>query len=205
MTAIVHCPECRRSLHVPDDFFGRKVQCPDCRHTFVADPPEAAIQVAAPLPSAPSPPPEERRPRRARDDDEEWDDDLEDLRRGKGHDSGLDADRGGVILAMGIASLAVAFFSFMLYFVPVWLIPLILGIIGWIMGYRDLRAMREGTMDKTNQVMTQVGMILSIVGVGISVCVAMLGCAVLGLFGVMFWGIAANAPPPGRGGAPRRF
>jgi hypothetical protein len=212
MSAIVNCPECRRALQVPDDFFGQKVQCPDCRHTFVAAPPEAAIQVAPPASAPASAPPvweKDESPRDDRDradddrDDRRDDDDLDDLRIGGRRDSNLDPDRGGVILALGIVSLVLSFFSFMLYIVPIWIIPIILGVIGWIMGHRDLRAMKEGTMDRSNQVMTLIGMILSIVGVGISVCVALLSCVVAGFFGIMICGLAAQGPGGGRPGGPR--
>jgi hypothetical protein len=39
-------------------------------------------------------------------------------------------------------------------------------------------------------------MILSIVGVGISICVMVFSCGILAVFALMFIGIAANAPPP---------
>ena len=70
-------------------------------------------------------------------------------------------------------------------------------IVGWIMGYRDVRAMREGSVDPANQVMSLIGMILSIVGVGISVCVAIFSCAAIGLLGLLCAGGAFAPPPPG--------
>jgi hypothetical protein len=216
MKTIVTCPECRRALQVPEDFFGKSVQCPDCKHAFVAQSPEAAVQItsttaapAAPKPAAmqaavPDTPEEweeptraEKRRRSERDDD---DDDLEDMRLGRRASRG-DPDRGGMILALGIVSLVLAFFSFMLYILPIWLIPLVCGIFGWVLGHRDLKAMKLGTMDSSNQVLTLVGMILSIVGVGISLCVAVFSCGMIAFLGVIF-GIAANAPPPP--GPPRR-
>jgi hypothetical protein len=214
MKTIVTCPECRRALQVPEEFFGKSVQCPDCKHAFVAQSPEAAVQItsttAAPSAPAPKPaapkaaaPPDapevweepptraEKRRRMERDDD---DDDLDDSRIGRRTSRG-DPDRGGVILALGIVSLVLAFFSFMLYILPIWLIPLVCGIFGWVLGQRDLKAMKAGTMDSRNQVLTLVGMILSIVGVGISACVAVFSCGMMAFLGIIF-GIAANAPPP---------
>jgi hypothetical protein len=200
MSAIVSCPACRRALQVPEDFFGRTVQCPDCKQTFEAKPPEAAVQVTAsppaPAPSAspsaaPStaspaweePPPVEKKRRRRERDDEDDDDDLDDLvgigRRRRGR-----PDRGGVILTLGIISLVTAFLSLSLYFLPIWIVPLTLGITGWVLGHRDLRAMREGTMDSQNQAMTLVAMILSIVGFSFSVLAMLFSCALWGFLGV---------------------
>ncbi len=158
MTTIVNCPECRRALQVPENYFGQKVQCPDCKNTFVANPPEAAIQVApppAPGPASAPPAAEKQRRRDERDDDDDDrrrrrdehdddNDDLDDLRLGGRRDQSLDPDRGGLILTLGIVSLVLSFFSFMLYILPIWIIPVVLGIIGWVMGHRDMRAMPQG-------------------------------------------------------------
>jgi hypothetical protein len=201
MNAIVSCPKCRRALHVPEDFFGQSVQCSDCKHVFEAKPPEGAIQVSSPAPrSEPAPLPEpdqstERPHRRSDRDYDEADRDDEtdlDIQRLRGP---LAPDRGGIILALGIVSLVLSFFSFVLYIVPIWIIPLACGIVGWILGHRDLRAMKQGKMDSSNQVMSLVGMILSIVGVAVSVCVGLFSCAMLGFIGIMI-GVAINAPPP---------
>src|SRR4051794_26560277 len=92
MTEIVSCPSCTKKLQVPEDFFGKTVQCPECKQTFRAEPISAAGNVSATAPAAPpsrvpaweKPPPtraevEEDRPRRRRrrheDDDEDEEDD----------------------------------------------------------------------------------------------------------------------------------
>jgi len=214
MKTIVSCPECRRDLQVPDELLGRSVQCPDCKHPFVAQSLDAPIPItsvskapaAAPPTAIPAavPAAREEPPRptgRRRRDEDDGDDDLDDLRIGRRGRGGA-PDRGGVILALGIVSLSLSFFSFLLYILPIWLIPLVVGIFGWVLGQRDLRAMREGTMDSSNHVMTLVGMILSIVGVGVSVCVGLFSCGMIGFIGIMII-FAANAPPPGP--PPRRF
>jgi hypothetical protein len=206
MSAIVSCPACRRALQVPEDFFGQTVQCPDCKETFLAKPPEPAVQVTAtppaPAPAVPSaapptweePLPLERTSRpRDRDDDDD-DDERDDVQLGRRRRMGR-PDRGALVLTLGIISLAGSLMSFMLYVVPLWLIPMGLGITGWIIGQRDLRAMREGAMDNTNQAMTLVGMILSIIGFSFSVFVMILSCTVLGIIGVAC-GVGAFAPPP---------
>lgn len=40
MTHLIACPECDKNLQVPDDLLEKKVQCPECKHTFVATLPE---------------------------------------------------------------------------------------------------------------------------------------------------------------------
>lgn len=37
MQTTIRCPECERLLRVPDDMVGRKVKCPTCGTTFVAE------------------------------------------------------------------------------------------------------------------------------------------------------------------------
>lgn len=219
MKTIVSCPECRRDLQVPDELLGRSVQCPDCKHPFVAQSLDAPIPITS-VSKVPAPPPpvaipavappavpteRDESPRRAesrRRGEDDRDDDLDDLRVGRRMRGGV-PDRGGVILALGIVSLVLAFFSFVIYFLPIALIPLVIGVFGWVMGQRDLRAMREGRMDSRNHVMTLVGMILSIVGASISVFVTIFSCVILAIFGIMF-SIAALAPRP-PGPPPRRF
>ena len=202
MSQVVSCPECGRALQVPESFFGRMVQCPDCKQTFEAKPPDGAIQVSAPAPWADEPEPP--RPRRAEWEDDRDSDEFDDLSERLRRDGQSGPERGGVILALGIISLAVSVISFMLYIVPIWLIPLCVGTVGWIMGYRDLKAMRETRYDPHQHVMTMIGMILSIVGAAISIGVGILGCSILGIFGVMFCGMAAFAPPPPQQPGPKR-
>jgi hypothetical protein len=203
MSAIVSCPECRRALQVPDEFFGKKVQCPDCKQMFMANPGEAptpgAIQIApATSPSAAPLPPRDATPHEAGSDRRHRDeDDLDDLRVGDRLHSG-EPERGAIILTLGIVSLVLSVFSFILYILPAWILPMALGIVGWIMGHRDLRAIRglgRRHQQSTNYVLTLIGMILSIVGVGISALVMLFSCAMIALFGFAIF-MAANAPPP---------
>jgi hypothetical protein len=64
-------------------------------------------------------------------------------------DAGVRAHRGGAILALGIVGIVVCF---------------ILGIIAWVMGTADLRAMDAGTMDPSGRGLTQAGRICGIIG-----------------------------------------
>jgi hypothetical protein len=85
----------------------------------------------------------------------------------------LDAkpDRGAVVLALGIISLALIAASC----APV---GAILGLIAWIMGQTDLRKMKSGQMDDENRGMTQAGWICGILGTVLN-SLLMLAC---GLF-----------------------
>lgn len=79
--------------------------------------------------------------------------------------------RGGVILALGILGLLCCF---------------LFGIAAWVMGNKELRAMRAGNVDPAGEGMTQAGRILGIIG------------TILGILSAagwsIFWGLG------GRGG-----
>ena len=86
-------------------------------------------------------------------------------------------DRGGVVLSLGIVSLACLF---------VWCAPIgvILGLTAWIMGQSDLRKIKSGQMDVNGRGMTQAGWICGILGTLLN-GLATLGCA--GMFGVIWY------------------
>ena len=82
--------------------------------------------------------------------------------------------RGVLILVLGILSLVgCSFFT---------------GIPAWIMGKGDLVKIDAGQMDPSGRTLTQVGMILGIV----SVILSIVGCVVYGLFGLLFAGAAVS-------------
>src|SRR5882724_3883601 len=141
MAEIVTCPSCARKLQVPEDFFGKTVQCPECKQMFEARATGAAATAAAQDEYAPTTDlfPARAQPRREQEsddderdrphrrwsaDDDDEDDDQPDRRR-------LEAHRGGMILALGILAI-----------VGVASIPL--GPLAWILGNADLKAMRAG-------------------------------------------------------------
>ncbi|MEX2115940.1 MAG: DUF4190 domain-containing protein [Bacteroidota bacterium] len=66
----------------------------------------------------------------------------------------LERGRGALILVLGILSLV--------------MFGLITGIPAWVMGHTDLRRMREGKMEGTDEGLTRAGMILGIIGTVIS-------------------------------------
>ncbi len=68
--------------------------------------------------------------------------------------------RSGLVLTFGILSLTCCCFIF--------------GIIAWILGNQDVRAMEAGTMDPSGQATTQTGRILGIIGTIWSVVVLIL-------------------------------
>ncbi len=64
----------------------------------------------------------------------------------------------------------------------------IMGIVAWVMGNKDLSAMRAGTMDPTGEGLTQAGRICGI----ISVALGVLGCCV-GIVWMIFLFMALGA------------
>ncbi len=67
---------------------------------------------------------------------------------------GLRPHRGVLILVLGILGIVLCF---------------ICGIVAWVMGNADLREMDAGTMDPEGRQLTQVGKILGMIGVGLTV------------------------------------
>jgi hypothetical protein len=158
----INCPSCKGTVRVPEDLLGKRVQCPRCQATFVAeidDEPGPAPPAAAkpPVGAGETVAPRPRRP--ARVDEIDDFDDYEDRPRrryGRPH-------RGGAILTLGILSLIIC--------AP-------LGIFAWVMGSNDLTEMKRGQMDRSGEGLTQAGRIL-----GIIACVLMiLGCVFYGVF-----------------------
>ncbi len=179
MSEIIACPGCRRQLNVPEGYFGRMVQCPDCQHEFKADPAGDAVQESK-APSAPPAPPTAVRKRR--NDDDEYDRPPR-PRRYEDDDDDLDyADlrvrhnfvphRGGMILTFGLIALIGGWMCW---------IPVVLGPIAWIMGSADLREIRAGRMDPSGESAMRSGQVCGIVATGF---------LVLGILLVLFlWAI----------------
>ena len=150
MAEIVSCPACKRTLQVPESYFGQTVQCPECKHMFKAEPQAASVQ-ATPPPATPSnagsdyPRAEDRR-RRSYDDDSE-----DDYRERRPIRRGGVPHRGGLILGLGIAALILPCAG------------VICGPMAWIMANSDLDEMRAGNMDSEGEGLTQAGRILGMV------------------------------------------
>lgn len=90
----------------------------------------------------------------------------------------LQPHRGVMILVFGILS----FFVCMIF-----------GIVAWVMGNNDLRAMDEGRMDPEGRGLTQAGKICGMISVILTLVFIVLWIAMVALFGVLgAAGAAAN-------------
>ncbi|HEY1375778.1 MAG TPA: hypothetical protein VGF55_03255 [Gemmataceae bacterium] len=130
------CPSCGGPLRVPDELYGKRVQCPTCQVIFVADDPSPRRH-------------DERPARRFRPADEyevveDYDEPAPRRRR-----RWVEPHRGSTVLTLGILSLVVCS-------------PL--GIAAWVMGNTDLAAMRRGDMDPSGEGTTQAGRICGMIG-----------------------------------------
>ncbi len=200
MSQLVACPDCKKHLQVPDDLIGKKVQCPECKHTFTAKSPDEE-EVKSSVSTTPSKVPattkkaswdkdddEDDRPsksgKKKRQDDDDYDvadkddDDVDDdrprrsKRRRSSNRGNFVAHRGGMILAFGLIALIGGFVAGF---------PVIFGVIAWIMGNADLEEMRQGRMDPEGEGMTQAGRIMGMIAtilaiVGIIVTCGFVGC-----------------------------
>jgi hypothetical protein len=172
MAEIITCPACERQLQVPVSFYGQTVQCPECSHLFVAEPPAESVQ---PAPKAAAPVPEERprRSKRAYDRDDDYDDDFDHMRplrtQGRPH-------RGGLILALGIMALvggvAIGF-------------PFALGPVAWLMGNSDLAEIHAGRMDPSGEGMIQAGRVLGMISTFLLILGVVFVCGIVGLIFVV--------------------
>lgn len=189
MGDIITCANCQRSLQVPENFLGQKVQCPDCGHTFVATGSSANVQPKSASPP-PLPPRDSDRPvrRRRLDDDDEEFVPRRSRRDRFGEDMDNDDDddgygsirkvrrrypphRGGLIMALGLISL-----------IGGWLfcLPVVVGPVAWILGQIDLRAIREGRMDPAGESMVRTGQVCGIIStIILLLSVVVIGCLIL--------------------------
>ena len=167
MTDIVDCPSCGRKLQVPASYVGETVQCPQCRHTFVAQGPGVTARPATPA-AAPAPRPpkwaDEERPRRPSYDEDDLDDDLDVTTREGRY---VLPHRSGTILTYGILSLCLFCFP---------ILGLVFGLLALIQGGNDLSAMRAGRMDPEGLAQTQTGRALGTVGLILAVGMFLLVC-----------------------------
>jgi hypothetical protein len=85
-------------------------------------------------------------------------------------------DRGGTILTLGIVSMISALFG-----VP-------LGVLPWVMGSRDLKAMNQGVLDPAGRRTTQAGWTLGIVG-------TVVAALALLTMGWAIWTFGSNGQP----------
>ena len=113
MPNLITCPDCSRSLQVPDELLGQQVKCPSCGATFTgAAAPPTAIEEDRPWPASENS--ARKRPtvrrKRDRDYDDDYDDDPDDdfedrPRRRRRRD--FAPHRGSAVLVLGIVGLFV--------------------------------------------------------------------------------------------------
>jgi len=182
MAEIITCGSCQKTLQIPEQYLGQLVQCPHCKNQFVA---AATAVSSAPVPVSASAGKSESTPtgekkkrfddedegdhrRRRRFEDEEEDDDL-DIGRGSRLRRNLPPNRSGLIMALGLISL-----------IGGWMfcVPVVVGPIAWILAQMDLRAIRAGEMDPTNESMIRTGQVCGI----ISTVILILGAGLVFLF-----------------------
>jgi len=214
MSQLIACPECKKHLQVPEDLMGKRVQCPECKHTFTAKAPEEDEEGSKTGTTASKPVPSKTpewdkksssssnrsgsgKKKRINDDDDDDDDDDDRPRRRKRRRSSsyrgnYVPHRGGMILAFGLIALIGGMVAG---------VPVVFGIVAWIMGNADLAEIRAGRMDPEGEGMTQAGRIMGMIAtilaiVGILVTCAFFGCLVL-LPLIVAGGVAAG------GGAPK--
>jgi hypothetical protein len=169
MSMTVVCPSCARKLNVPDNLMEELVKCPICGQNFkVESEPAAPIPELQPLADQPIPEPalgpkeprEKTEPRKERREKDEDDPSWEFTPRQR---RDLEPHRGTLILVLGILSICISCFG------------LILGPIAWIMGAKDLKAIRAGRMDPMGEGTTKAGYVCGIVGTCLQ-AVIWLGC-----------------------------
>jgi predicted Zn finger-like uncharacterized protein len=163
MPETIACPQCGRSLRLPDGLLGQLVKCPSCGHVFTAtqsSPPRPA-PVAAAAPQA-------RRSAAAdRPQDEDSPRPVPDHDRADEHPAA--PHRGGLILALGILGL-------MLSCLP----P-----VGWILGgvamnlaNTDLQEMKDGRLDRSGRSLTETGRTCGVLAVVLASVVVLLFCLI---------------------------
>lgn len=208
MPSIFECPSCGKKLKIPDDLLGKTVRCSDCAGTFLAEKPRPAAPLLPPLPRDDSQPRPSRRPSQLTPE-------------------GMMPHRGGLVLAFGIIALVTSLLSgggimfggasagftggFGLILagggIVFNIVGLVLGILSWIWGTRDLALMKAGVMVSSGHGMTLAGYICGIIGtilnaitlIGsciITVLVLLIGVAGVAALGCCVINASKNMPPP---------
>lgn len=182
MPVTVACPSCNVKLNIPDSFLGKKVRCATCSTVFEAravgappaEPASEAIRPSqeplpeAPLEEVPAGEPRRRRDRDDRDDFDHDDHDDRDSRRSRRRRRDLEPHRGGLLMGLGIASIALGALGLtgvcccFLDILPIAGLPC--GLCAWLMGQGDLKRIDQGTLDPDGRGSTQGGYICGIIG-----------------------------------------
>lgn len=210
---IVPCPKCTSRLSVLPGDVGLDVECPNCQTVYRANradaPPPPVIESGLPKSSAlvkygsgaknrddddDDDRPSRRKKSRRRDRDDDDDDDDDDRpwpkRRRRSRRRQYDDHRGVLVLVLGISALV-------MMLAGIWLFNLIPGIIAWILGASDVKAMDAGTMDPEGKGQTQIGMYLGMASVILTLVSTLAICLIYFCFFAAIFG-AAGAGAGGR-------
>ncbi len=164
MAMTVVCPACSRKLNVPDHLVGELVKCPVCGQNFKVDvehEPTPEVQPVQPQPQAP--------PEVESLDKNEKDQDAPAWQFAPGRRRDFEPHRGTLILVLGILSIILTGPG------------IILGLVAWIMGTGDLKAMRQGRMDPMGEATTKAGYVCGVIGT----CLHLIGfCSCCGFTGL---------------------
>jgi hypothetical protein len=158
----LNCPQCHRLLRVTDELIGRPVKCPVCDANFsvaAGGQEPQAVTAATDAPPAPIPSsfPAGKYPDSAAEEDEgerPW----EELGR-----RDAEPHRGSLVLTLGIVSVVMSTLAFCSAGLT-GIVGFPLGVAAWVMGRRDLKKMRGGSMDREGDGLTQAGLICGIIG-----------------------------------------
>jgi hypothetical protein len=170
---VVRCAVCGAETSVTTDQAGKRGRCGVCGGTFLILPPPGFGPVSVGPVEPPEVPPFDGPPHRA-----------------------------GLILSLGLTAmlalaLAVVITSCCPY-VPVDLIGVGVGIVAWVMGRRDLKAMDRGAMDPAGREKTRLGYALGICAAAFGLFLVLLRFAIFGIiFLMIFLGPRFKPPPPG--------
>jgi hypothetical protein len=184
MPETIHCVHCKAPLRLPVQFIGQEVRCPSCQATFTAQLPAAATPPIQPQPEEPprdEPPPTRRdddyrpsrRPRPGDDDDDDYPRPRRSYDDDYGRGRGREPHRGGTILTLGILSIVFAFCCYLL--------GLGMAIPAIVMANNDLGRIRSGDMDPNGEGQINSGRTCAIVGLVLSVIMAILHCGAIGV------------------------
>ena len=106
MAQLIKCPECQKSLQVPEDLLGTTVQCPECKITFTAS------TTTSGAPPADAEPPAEEQPRvkkRSRSEMDDDDDDRTDMNIGRRR-----REKPGKVTGLGVMALVGGIYAVLL-------------------------------------------------------------------------------------------
>jgi predicted Zn finger-like uncharacterized protein len=200
MPIVISCPACTKQLRVPETLLGKSVRCPNCQNTFTAEGPAEAP------PSEPAGDDAEmqskaRESPRLPERDEERDDDLPRRSRRSSAGGKYEPHRGGLILGLGIGSVATGVLSVLANLCmcvhpifgigPILLavIAIGLGIPALLLGGRDRASMRARKMDPAGEGQTKGGWICGLIGLILGILEMLCGILllILGLLGAALY------------------